>query len=151
MEEQARKARRCGSYLQSETINHWPTHWLTDWLTGVTGDAVASNKKCLVNPLILCRWGIQDEWQLTRKWSPEGRASIPYWGSSLQLRRCLSLEHLIQKWFCQNMWQLVLLRWSPSRIKNALLRQVSSNGPHTCQSFATPRGSHYDRVNSSDP
>ena len=34
---------------------------------------------------------------------------------------------------------------------NALLRHVSSNGPHTCQSFATPRGSHYDRVNSSDP
>ena len=27
---QARNARRCDSYLQSETINHWPTHSLTD-------------------------------------------------------------------------------------------------------------------------
>ena len=33
--EQARKARRCDSYLQSETINGPLTHSLTHWLTGV--------------------------------------------------------------------------------------------------------------------
>ena len=35
---QARKARRCDSYLQPETINHWPTHSLTDWQGWVLGN-----------------------------------------------------------------------------------------------------------------
>ena len=41
---QARKARRCDSNLQSETINDWPTDPLTHSLTGVKSNLLSSSK-----------------------------------------------------------------------------------------------------------
>ena len=56
---QACKARRCNSYLQFETINHWLTHWPTHWLTGVGArSCYIASKKTLNSKSILFRMAL---------------------------------------------------------------------------------------------